>query len=83
MTWRAGGGQTGDHLIIAAPFAPFVRRAWRKHTYGEIAAATGLSVTTIHDVMHGERPRMRARTAVKLQLGLKDLERRDAEQTTP
>lgn len=72
MSWRGGYGKTGDSYVIAAPFAPLIRRAWRTHTYGELAAITGLSPTTLHDVMHGERQFVRARTAVKL-LELKEV----------
>jgi hypothetical protein len=67
MTWRGGYGKTGDNLVKAAGYAEIIRAAWRTHTYGEMAAMTGLSPTTLHDVMHGERQTIRLRTAVKLE----------------
>lgn len=73
MSWRAGGGRTGDALVDARGFQKPLRDLWRTHTLAEIAAASGVSVTVLHHLIRGTQPTVRVRTAVKLTTYLQEV----------
>ena len=64
----------GHHMLPAAFFRDALRAAWRTRTLGEIRAATGVGVSTIHRIIHSDDQGMvRMDTAVKLRVGLRAL----------
>jgi len=52
--------------VSAEPYRLILRELWRTYTYGEMAAATGIGVSTLCKILHGNQQRIEATTAAAL-----------------
>lgn len=68
----------GKAMIPADYFRPALRKAWRTHSFGEIAAATGVAPSTLHRIINAEGAMVQARTARQLTVGLAAMAARTA-----